>query len=317
MSAWVRVDRFRGVPSVVLSSERLEATFLPSLGMLGASLTLDGEEYLSLHGGPRAFSAGHTTGLALLHPWANRLGANQYRAAGRDVPLEGSSAVRRDANGLPIHGTMVGAREWHIVELRAGARRANLVAAYEYGADQDELAAFPFPHVIEVQASVRDQTLRVRTSVRPTTKVKVPVSFGWHPYFRIPGVRRSEWSLKLPKRKHLVLDDRGLPTGEVLAEKAENESISHRAFDDAYQLGGKGPWALGLTGGAKSVSITLDEGYPFAQVYIPPRKLFAAIEPMTAPVNALVTGDAPKVRFGMEFYSGFTIELSADEAVSG
>jgi len=33
------------------------------------------------------------------------------------------------------------------------------------------------------------------------------------------------------------LDDRGLPTGTVHAERAEQEPVGRRTFDDAYALG--------------------------------------------------------------------------------
>lgn len=313
MAAWVRVDRYRGLPAVVLSSDRVEATFLPSLGMLGASLTLDGEEYLSFQGGARAFAAGHTTALPLLHPWANRLGAPTYKAAGVDVSLVGVRGLHRDSHGLPLHGTMVGPRQWDLLELSATSKRARLVAAFDYGAEEELLAVFPFPHVVEIEVNLRGQQLRIRTTVRPTGKQRVPISFGWHPYFRLPGSRRSTWALQLPKRKHVLLNTKALPTGETAPEKAENAPIGRRAIDDSYQLGGTGPWTLGLASDDRRVRLELDEGYPYVQVYVPPRKLFAAIEPMTAPINALVDRHAPKVKPGMEYYATFSIELSATQ----
>ena len=38
------------------------------------------------------------------------------------------------------------------------------------------------------------------------------------------------------------------------------------------------------------LAVTVEEGYPFAQVYSPPGAGFVCFEPMTAPTNALVTG---------------------------
>ena len=310
MSAWVRVGRVGSWTSVVLASDQLEATFLPEMGMLCTSIQADGEQYLALPGGVRAFASGHTTGLPLLHPWANRLGGDRYVACGAEVDLTGSPVLHRDAKGLPIHGTMVGPRTWEITELRAGTKRATLLAAYEYGTEAAELAAFPFPHTVEVDSSVRGRSLRVRTTIRPTTEQKVPVAFGWHPYLRIPGARRSGWTLQLPKRKHIVLDDLGLPTGEVVPEKAEDEPIGRRIFDDGYQMGGRPPWSLSLAAGSKRIMLSLDEGYPVAQVWVPPRKLFASIEPMTARTNGLGAGLTPKVKAGFEFYATFTITIT-------
>ena len=41
----------------------------------------------------------------------------------------------------------------------------------------------------------------------------MPVAFGFHPYLRLPGAVRAAWELRLPPRRHLVLDLRGIPTG--------------------------------------------------------------------------------------------------------
>jgi hypothetical protein len=48
---------------------------------------------------------GRRAGITLLHPWANRLGADRFSTPGAEVALApGDKAVARDARGLPIHG---------------------------------------------------------------------------------------------------------------------------------------------------------------------------------------------------------------------
>src|ERR671925_76917 len=56
-------------------------------------------------------------------------------------------------------------------------------------------------------------TLAVETEVVPTTRAAVPVSFGWHPYLRLPGVDRRDWRIELPVAARAILDERGIPTG--------------------------------------------------------------------------------------------------------
>src|SRR5918994_5831590 len=90
---------------VTVSSGLLDATFLPELGMLGSSLRHRGEELLALPGGLDGYRAGHVTGLPLLAPWANRLGARRYEVEGVVVDLDGLG-LHTDGHGLPIHGTM-------------------------------------------------------------------------------------------------------------------------------------------------------------------------------------------------------------------
>src|SRR6516162_8089496 len=61
----------------------LEAVFLPEQGMLGASLRHKGAQVLRRVGDLQTSAAkGSTAGIALLHPWANRLDGVRYRGAG-------------------------------------------------------------------------------------------------------------------------------------------------------------------------------------------------------------------------------------------
>jgi aldose 1-epimerase len=281
---------------VRLQAGEYEAVFLPELGMLGASLKHRGAELLSLHGGVAAFRGGHTTGLPLLAPWANRLSRKQFRVGRVDVDLR-RRPLHLDGNGLPIHGTMVGSIPWEVV--RASSSR--LVARHRY-----DDAAFPFSHELEIDARLGDDGLRVTTSLRPTARRRVPVSFGWHPYFKLPGPRRS-WLLRLPARQHLSLDSRAIPTGGSTAERAEEEPIGKRTFDDLYGL--RRDRTLALASGGRRLEVHFGAGYPFAQVYAPGGRQFVALEPMTAPTDALVSGRAPLVSPGERFSAAFTVRV--------
>src|SRR5439155_17532501 len=122
---------------------------------------------------------------------------------------------------------------------------------------------------------------------------RVPICFGWHPYFRVPGPR-GLWSLRLPARAHLELDRKAIPTGTSTREPAEEAPLGRPLFDDLYALGRDR--VLALEGGGKRLEVRFGSGYPFAQVYAPPGKRFVALEPMTAPIDALVAGTCPVVR---------------------
>jgi aldose 1-epimerase len=279
---------------VRLRAGEYEAVFVPDVGMLGASLKFRGDELLSVHGGVAAFRDGHTTGLPLLAPWANRLSRKQFRVGRVDVDLR-RKPLHLDANGLPIHGTMVGPIPWEVVR----ATESRLLARHRY-----ENAVFPFPHELEIDARLGEDGLRVETSLRPTGRRRVPVSFGWHPYFKLPG-RRSAWLLRLPARQHLELDPRGIPTGAATRERAEEEPIGRRTFDDLYALGRDR--RLAIASGERRLEIRFGPGYPYAQVYAPAGKQFVALEPMTAPTDALVQGAAPLVSPGDRFSAAFTL----------
>jgi galactose mutarotase-like enzyme len=287
-----------GETSVRLRGGDYEAVFLPGLGMLGASVKHRGAELVSLHGGVEAYRSGHTTGIPLLAPWANRISSRRFRAAGVSVNLEGVPLHAGD-DGLPRHGTMIAQPGWQVV----GVKPSSLLARFAY--DTPELlAAFPFPHELEVQASVSARGLRLVTRVRPLGKRGVPIAFGWHPYFAVKGPR-PRWRLGLPRRTHLELDSRGIPTGGAAPEGAEDEPLRNRGFDDLYSLGRDR--RISLEGGGRRIELRFGAGYPYLQVFAPPDKDFVAIEPMTAPTDALVTGACPVVAPGDVFSAGFTV----------
>lgn len=301
------VHLFAGEPAVTLSAGPTSFTVLPDLGMLGASLTHRGLDHLDLHGGPGAARGGHTTGMPLLAPWANRL-SGDYRAAGRKVELGDAPGLHRDGNGLPIHGTLVGRSGWTVVSVRTQPGSTAMVARFECGDDDEVMASFPFPHTLQVAFTVTPGRLTVATTLAPSARRAVPVSFGWHPYFRIPECGRDRLKLGLPSRHRLVLDERQLPTGEEIAEGAEVVRLAGRTFDDGYRLGRDRQ--LVLAGGRRRVSIVFDKGYPFAQVYAPEGQDFVALEPMTAPTNALATDQAPVVEPGDAHTARFAVSLT-------
>jgi aldose 1-epimerase len=287
---------------VTISSGPLDATFLPQLGMLGSSLRHRGEDLLALPGGLDGYRRGNVTGLPLLAPWANRLGERHYEVDGIVVDLDGL-ALTTDERGLPIHGTMTAQPGWEVIELS----RRSLTARFDFGAHPELLASFPFPHELRIEASIEAPMLRVDTTLVPTGDRAVPVSFGYHPYLRLPGERRENVRLRLPERRHLELDDRQLPTGRALVEEAEDEPVGTRTFDDLYELGDDR--RLALTGGGWRLVLELGDGYGHAQVFTPPTAESLCLEPMTAPVNALVDGACALAKPGAPFTATFWLRV--------
>lgn len=291
---------------VTISSGPLEATFLPQLGMLGSSLRHRGEELLALPGGLDGYRKGNVTGLPLLAPWANRLGARRYDVDGIVVDLERLD-LSTDEHGLPIHGTMTAQPGWELVAVS----RHSLTARFAFGAHPDLMASFPFPHELRIEASVEATTLRVDTTLVPTGDRSVPVSFGYHPYLRLPDVDRSEWAVGIPARERLELDDRMLPTGGRERVQRETGRLGSRTFDDAY-LAPERAAPFVLAGGDRRIELTLGAGYPFAQMYAPADDDVVAYEPMTAPTNALVAGgpDLPVLEPGGRYEATFSIAIT-------
>jgi aldose 1-epimerase len=134
----------------------------------------------------------------------------------------------------------------------------------------------------------------VRTTVSATGDAEVPLAFGYHPYFALPGVPREQWEVSLPVRRRLVLDEHAVPTGATEPVEPFRGAIGDRTWDDGFDRLVPGePFAV--AGGGRRIEVAFGEGYPVAQVFAPPGKELICFEPMTAPTNALVSGDGLRI----------------------
>src|SRR6201996_4377491 len=282
-----------GFAALTLESDArggLVAVFVPEAGMICCSLKHRGEELLGQRNGLRAYVERYSTmGIPFLHPWANRLGASRFELAGREVDLDlPDLPLKRDDAGLPIHGLLPaapGGRAARHTELEHGGL---LAASFDFGAYPHLLEAFPFPHLVEIEATLVEGSLEVATSLTATADVPVPVAFGFHPYLCLPGVPRAEWRFEAPVHERLVLDGSGLPTGEREAAAIEPGPLGARTYDDAFRAPAQGE-AFVLAGPGRRLELPLDSASPYPQVFAPAGLDAIAIEPMTAPTNALLT----------------------------
>ena len=302
------VDGFETV-TIVSAGGAATAEFVPGANMLCRSLTHRGAELLHAGRGVRAYAEqGKTMGIPLLHPWANRLARPGYEVAGKQVvlpPPEGRYGL--DPNGLPIHGVLPGRLKWQVDEIPAGDR----VGARLAWADPDLLELFPFVHELRLDAWVGDAGLELVTTLRATGEDTVPVSFGYHPYLRPPGqVPRSEWQVSLGASERLVLDDRMIPTGATEPLAHTSFRLDDQSWDDG--LAGLLPApAFAVTAGAATLTLTFDEGFDYGQVFAPAGQDFICFEPMTAPTNALVSGDGlTLVAPGGEHRTAFSVTVT-------
>jgi aldose 1-epimerase len=280
--------------------------------MVGCSLRHAGEELLDLQGGLQQYvRSGAAMGIPLLYPWANRLAGLGYSFGGKHVMLDPRSPlIQLDPNELPIHGVLGGSRHWRVRATGSGEASAYLSAELDFEAHAELLAAFPFRHVVRLDVELEAAVLGIRTTVTPKSGEVVPISFGFHPYLRLPGVPRERWQITLPVRRRLVLDDRLIPTGRSEDFHCEDEPLGERAFDDGFEEI-VGQRSFVVRGGGRELAVTFREGYPYAQVYSPAGAQFICFEPMTAPTNALREGGPrlPVVRSPWSFSAAFETKV--------
>ncbi len=280
--------------SVTLSSAdgTTEAEFVPGANMLCASLRCDGDELLDPGQGVAAYAEqGKTMGIPLLYPWANRLSGFAYAAAGRRVTLTpGDPRIPIDPGGLPIHGVLPGLLRW---ELDSPPQNGELTARLEW-TSAELLEVFPFRHELRLNARAARGSLTLATTVSAIAEDPVPVSFGYHPYVRVPGSPRDDWAVTVAASRHLLLDGRMIPTGESEPVREPAFALAGTSLDDGY-AGLDCPAEFVAAAGGRALSVEFLSGYSFAQIYAPPGQQFICFEPMTAPTDALNSGEGLEV----------------------
>jgi aldose 1-epimerase len=289
---------------------RLSAEFWPAAGLLGVSLRCGEDELLRrLDDLETANRKGSTAGIPLLYPWANRLSGLHYRVAGRDVQLDRVSPLLHfDDQGLPMHGVPWGQLSWKIVE----AKEDSFSATLDWKRS-DLLALFPFPHRVQITGKISSGSLAVYTTILADSGSPVPISFGFHPYFGIPRVPRAQWRLQLPAMRRLLLDSHGIPTGKTEAAVPFDAVLADQAFDDGFAVLEKSA-SFVLSGAGYRITMEFLEGFAYAQVFAPQGKDFMALEPMTAPTNALISAEGLRIlESGGQFQATFRVAVSQGE----
>jgi len=270
--------------TVTLRAGDLAATFEPDAGLIGSSLTHRGAELLGQRGGLAAWvEQGKTFGIPFLHPWANRLAEWSYD--GVALP-RGSPLVKAEEHGIPIHGLLAGdVARWTVT----AATDTRLAARLAFDRP-DWLALFPYPHELAIEVELGPEGLTHATTLTATGDVPVPVAFGWHPYLQVPELPQPEWAVTTSVRRRLLLDGKAIPTGEVTDEPVAPGPLGDREFDHLYEDAAAATFSL--TGGGRRIEVTFLEGYTHAQLFADQEQGVLAFEPMTAPTNALRSGDA-------------------------
>jgi aldose 1-epimerase len=151
--------------------------------------------------------------------------------------------------------------------------------------------------------------LEIQTTVFADSGSPVPISFGFHPYFGLPGIPRAEWTLHAPAMRKLALDARGIPTGQETPSTPLAAQLESTGYDDGFALSGEQA-RFSIAGNGYSIAIEFISGFLFAQIFAPKDKEFIAIEPMTAATNALCSGEGLRVIApGEQFTASFRIHV--------
>ncbi len=291
--------------TVTLRAGDLVADVLPEQGMLVTSLRGGGIEWLRLVDDvEEAVESRRSIGIPLLHPWANRLSAARIVHEGHVARIDASSPlIMRDWNGTIIHGV-----HWSRLPFAIAAVDARSIEGTLDWTDAALLAVFPFPHRLTMRITLAADRLEIGVRVDAIGETVVPIAFGFHPCVGLPQGPRNAWVLDTPPMRKRRLDRLLLPAGGDDPFEM-HAPLSSLFFDDGFDLP-DGPNTFSLSMGAHALHFDFLSGFPYLQVYAPVEHDYICIEPMTAPTDALVTGESvPFARPGQPFAAAFRIRI--------
>jgi aldose 1-epimerase len=285
------------------ATHKIEVTIVPSFGNNSVEMKVNGKNIFWFPPATLAEFKAEPMFAAnpFLAPWANRLDHEGFYANGKHYSLDGGlKNFRIDPHKQPIHGLLSYAREWKVIDVKADDNKAEVTSRLEFFQYPDYMAQFPFAHTIDMTYRLQDGALEVATSIENLAAETMPVSVGYHPYFKLHDAPRDQWKVQLPVRQQMILSSSLVPTGETKpVQKTSPMSLSGTQLDDVFTdlvRGESGRADFSVEGVKEKISVLYGPKYPVAVVYAPPGRDFICFEPMSGPTNAFNLHHAGKYR---------------------
>jgi aldose 1-epimerase len=265
----------------------IEVSICPSIGNIAYDMRVNGNPILmSPPALPEWKQKPTQAGIPFLAPWANRLDPDAYWANGKRYLLNPDVIpLRRDANGVAIHGLLLFAFDWQVGRLFASEQGAEATSRLEFWKHPEWMTQFPFAHTIEMTHRLYGGVLEVRTTIENHSTEPMPLVIGFHPWYQIPETPRDQWKVHLPVREHYKLSAKLIPTGETEPVDFPNPTpLAGRQLDDVFG-GVDANDDFWLEANGRKVSVRFGPKFPIAIVYAPQTRDVVCFEPMTGLTN--------------------------------
>ncbi|WP_162606352.1 aldose 1-epimerase family protein [Jiangella asiatica] len=255
------------------------------------ALTVDGIDLVQRPAGdgPPALYAS-----AVLVPWPNRVDGGRWSLHGVEQQLE----LTEPAAGNAVHGLLAATRY---------SRTAGDEHAVTLGAPVTPQPGYPFHLDTSVAYVLEPDGVVVRHTIVNRGAHPAPVAIGTHPYLRVGTAPVAELTVTVPAARAIELDERYMPTGTV-----DVAGTVHDLSDGVLVgPGGRhGCWTgLDVVDGRATSTLRAPDGtvvelwqepdFGYVQLWVTDSfpgadgvTTAVAVEPMTAPPNALRSGEA-------------------------
>lgn len=267
------------------------------------NLTVDGHDLVQ--GYAEEIQPPFGTGIVLV-PWPNRVRDGRWSHEGRDLQLDLTEVERTNA----IHGLLRNT-PYRVVERTADAVTLAASVVPQHG--------YPFHLETTVTYRLTGNGIRVEHGVTNVGVDPAPYAVGTHPFLRVGDHPVDSLTITARTVEHIAVDARLNPTGTepvtgTRYDLSTGPRIADLEFDDAWRVepdpDGVTRTILSADDGTET-ELWQDGDWEYLQVFItrayptsdgPVTAI--AVEPMTAPANALVSGDGLRWLAPGESWSG-------------
>ncbi|MFZ9332559.1 MAG: aldose 1-epimerase [Chitinophagaceae bacterium] len=279
-----------GWEEIVLKDEQtgFAATILPSGGAILNKLEINhqGKVFNLVEGFEHAqdWMENKTKGCksAKLSPFVCRLNHSTYEWEGKTYTCE-----KYVLNGHAIHGLLFDAV--HEVEFcEANNFYAECKLFYRYDGSHP---GYPFAYDMNVRYRLESENrLTITTTVHNRSGHTIPISDGWHPYFKI-GESIDTATLQINAKQQLEFNADLIPTGNRIKDErwCKGAGLKDVFLDNSFVLLQDDPLphcTLSDASAGLAIHFYPDESYPILQVYTPPHRRSIAIENLSSAPDA-------------------------------
>ena len=242
-----------------------------------------------------------------LVPWPNRVKDGVWSWQGKRQQLALTEPEQHNA----IHG-LVRWMPWHVLE--------HTDTSVSVGCASYPQPGYPWPFDVRVSYSLADGGLTVQTSITNNGTSPAPVAAGAHPYITVGTPTIDTAVLHLPADDWIPTGDQQIPTGRENVDGSPYDFRTPRPIGDTQidytftalrRDDGRFRLRLEAPDGGRVVAFWLGPAYDFVEVFtgdaLPDagrRRQGLGVEPMTAPPNALASGDSLVILAPGEQWSG-------------
>jgi galactose mutarotase-like enzyme len=225
------------------------AQIVPARGGIVTALAVGGRDLLFLDRATLEDPAKNVRGgIPILFPFAGKLEDERFLPAGTRMKQHGFGRNQ----------------PWEVRAQRADAARLGLVP------DDETRAQYPYTFDVEYGVHLMPRGLQVELVVQNEGPKPLPVSPGWHPYFRCPAARKAE------------------VTGDVPGLRPAEQFSDAREFDFGLEAPANGRARFDLPG-LGGLRLAFSPAMRHLQFWSQPGRDFVCLEPFLGPNNTVNT----------------------------